>query len=168
MTLIFITVISLIILTSMQHILLYHKMVSKQEEAQEKFYQLEKMALKLNRHVLRPSCSISYSSANQIIQKLIHQQGCYLKKAGSDYFYLKEDLGVFHCLTVMQNNKKYSTRHQRLSIATQNNTHTSSALQIRLVHLGPPSECKGTERMVKLGISSWRYLPGFHDDYGID
>lgn len=118
-TLLMITVISLLLLASMQHILLYHKVINRQEESHKNFYNLEHVARQLSQKyevLLAPNCVIKEDSQNQILHKLLHNQGCSLSNDGLQYGYFIEDLGDFPCLVVLGNNQMYATHHQRLSV----------------------------------------------------
>ena len=158
-TMIIIAVISLLILTSMQHILLYYKAINKQELLHRSFYQFEKVAYQLTHSgfsSINRACIVYADSANQIIQNLLHHQGCSL--SNSSYYYLIEDLGEFPCLITNHKGRKYATHHQRISVMQMEEGIPSSFLQIRFISVGGTIACFTKEHSIRLGISSWRYF----------
>ncbi|MGC1182028.1 type II secretion system protein [Legionella sp.] len=159
MTLIITTIISLLILNFMQHILLYHKAINKQEEFHQQFYQLEEIALYLGQSGSITLDCVSYKdSANQVMQKLAQGGGCSLKRGEFEYHYFIEDLGVFPCLLVNKNGKKHASYHHRISVVQMDEGYPASFLQERFIWVGPILNCLAQEHFVHLGISSWRYF----------
>lgn len=160
-TLLMITVISLLLLASMQHILLYHKVISRQEESHKNFYNLENVVGQLSQKYLAlsaPNCVIEEISQSQVLHKLLHHQGCSLSNEGLRYEYLIEDLGNFPCLVTRVKNQQYATHHQRLSVVQLDKGKPLSFLQVRLIAVGKLTNCLVKERVTPLGISSWCYL----------
>lgn len=160
-TLLMITVMSLLLLASMQHILLYHKAINRQEESHKNFYNLENVARQLSQKyvaLFAPNCVIKEDSQNQILHKLLHHQGCSLSNEGLQYEYLIEDLGDFPCLIARSKNRMYATHHQRLSIVQFDKGRPLSFLQIRLIAAGKLANCFVKEHVIPIGISSWSYL----------
>ncbi|HHY0701637.1 TPA: type II secretion system protein [Legionella anisa] len=160
-TLLIIGVISLLILTSMQHVLLYYKTINKQEVLHQNFYQLEGVALRLlHQHTtLNSDCVIRSDSANQVIHNLLEHKGCSLKSGLTQYKYYIEDLGEFPCLVVRYKGRKSASHHQRVTVAPFEEGSPVSLLQIRLISSGRAIPCLATEHVTPLGVSSWRYLP---------
>ena len=157
-TLLIIGVISLLILVSMQHILLYHKAINQQEVQHQNFYQLESIVLHLAHKrlvAIDQVCIVHKDSANQVLQKLVHLKGCTL----GGYQYLIEDLGEFPCFVVNIGSKKRATHHQRVSVVQLEEGIPKSLLQMRFIHVGGIVNCPINERFVSLGVSSWRYFP---------
>lgn len=160
-TLLMITVISLLLLASMQHILLYYKVINRQEESHKNFYNLENVARQLSQKyvpVSTPNCVIKEESQNQVLHKLLHHQGCSLSNEGLQYEYLIEDLGDFPCLIAGSKNPKYATHHQRLSVVQLDKGRPLSFLQVRLIAVGKLANCFAKEHVISIGISSWCYL----------
>lgn len=161
MTLICTAVISVLIVTSMQHILLYYKAINKKEALHQHFYQLEEVAMQLAQTAFSADtegCVSKKDSANQAIQKLVHHEGCSLKHGATRYQYLIEDLGEFPCLISFKKGQKKATRHRRVSIIQMEEEFPVSLLQLRFIALGSVANCLETERTVSLGVSSWRYF----------
>ncbi|MCE3533351.1 type II secretion system protein [Legionella resiliens] len=160
-TLLIISVISLLILTSMQHVLLYYKTINKQEVLHQNFYQLEGVALRLlqQQPVLNSECLMRSDSANQVIHNLLEYKGCSLKSGLAQYKYYIEDLGEFPCLVVRYKGRKSASHHQRVTVASFEDGSPASLLQIRLISAGRAIPCLATEHAAPLGVSSWRYLP---------
>lgn len=155
MTLMVMAVISLLVLTSMQHILLYYKVMNRQEELHQHFYQLDELILHLSQE---PKCLSPHHAVNQILNQLVHGEGCFLKRGTNEYRYLVEDLGTFPCLVVNQNGVHHATHHHRISLVSLEDAHPDSLLQVRLISVGPVSACEIKTRSIVLGVSSWRYF----------
>ncbi|MBI2786291.1 MAG: type II secretion system protein [Legionella longbeachae] len=162
LTLLIISVISLLILASMQHILLYYKVINKQEELHQNFYQLESLVLRLayKRTISEEqACVVHEDSANQVMHTLRYQRGCALNRGLSHYQYLIEDLGEFPCLVTYYRGRKRATHHQRISAVQIEGGTPASFLQIRFITTGGVPNCLTKERQIVLGMSSWRYFP---------
>ncbi|WP_115706947.1 pilus assembly PilX N-terminal domain-containing protein [Legionella sainthelensi] len=160
-TLLMIMVMSLLLLASMQHILLYYKIINRQEESHKNFYNLEHVARQLSEKYVAffaPNCVIKEDSQNQILYKLLHHQGCALSNEGLQYEYLIEDLGDFPCLVARSENRIYATHHQRLSIVQLDKGKPLSFLQVRWIAVGKLAKCLVKEHVIPIGISSWCYL----------
>lgn len=167
MTLMMTTIISLLVLTGMQHLLLFYKVINKQEETHHHFYQLEQLALQLAstpREITQGPCFIDKESANSVVRKLLQQEGCVLKKNNLNYRYYIEDLGEFPCLVVYKNGQKRATHHRRISIAQMEEGLPNALMQLRLISIGSLLHCLNEEHTIALGVSSWRYLSSV-DDY---
>ncbi|WP_454781135.1 type II secretion system protein [Legionella sp. WA2022007384] len=160
-TLLIIGVISLLALTSMQHVLLYYKAINKQELFHQNFYQLEDVTSQLlhQHQTFNQDCLVHSDSANQAIHHLLHQKGCSLVSGSSQYKYFIEDLGEFPCLVVRQKGRTSATHHQRVTVVSIEDGAPASLLQIRFINTGGVIPCLAKERSVSLGVSSWRYLP---------
>ena len=163
LTLCIILVVSLLLITSLHHILLYHKALNQQEIQHRNFYQLEHLARQLvltSRAAMDKDCIVAKDAPNQIIQQLIHNQGCLLVIGQSKFRYMIEDLGDFPCLVVHQQQQKYASHHTRISmLMIGEDDSTTSVLQLRWIRASAFLECIGIEHSVNSGISSWRYLP---------
>lgn len=163
MTLCIILVISVLLITCLHHVLLYHKALNKQELRHQSFYQLEDLAGQLARSshlAIDKNCIELGDSANQVIQQLIHNEGCSLVVGQASYRYLIEDLGDFPCLVIHQEQSKHATRHLRVSVLLlADDENTASVLQLRFIKPSSAIDCPGAEYTVTPGISSWRYLP---------
>lgn len=161
-TLLIIAVISLLLLASMQHILLYYKAINKLEALHRSFYHLEDVALQLAQKRFisgEQACMMQEDSANKVIQNLLHQKGCTLVNGLLHYQYFIEDLGEFPCLLTYYEGNKHTTYHRRVSVMNIEDENRRSLLQIRFIYVSGIAKCEKKERMVSLGISSWRYFP---------
>ena len=161
MTLICTAVISLLIVTSMQHILLYYKAINKKEALHHHFYQLEEVAMELAQTAFSADtegCVSKKDSANQVIQQLARHEGCSLKHGTTRYQYLIEDLGEFPCLISFKKGQKRATQHRRVSVIQMEEEFPFSLLQLRFIALGSAAPCLETEHAIALGVSSWRYF----------
>lgn len=161
-TLLIITVISVLVVTSMQHILLYYKAINRQEVLHQRFYQLENVASQLAHAKLTSlnrSCIVDEDAANQVMNNLLHQKGCSLADGVVHYQYLIEDLGEFSCLITLKQGQKHATLHRRVSVVQIQENIPTSFLQIRFITVGGMANCLSQEHFIPLGTSSWRYLP---------
>jgi hypothetical protein len=161
MTLCIVLVISLLLLTCMQHVLLYYKALNKQEIRHQNFYQLENLALQLvsTKHLAK-QCLEQRDAPNQVIHDLMNNEGCLLDIEQHKYRYFIEDLGDFACLLVHEKQRKTATHHFRITIVLlADEENAASALQIRFIKPSEVVGCLGKEHFVRAGLSSWRYLP---------
>lgn len=160
-TLLTVMVISLLVLTCLQHVLMYHKSVNKIEVQHQNFYQLERIAIQLARAKpsdLNENCLHSDDDANHVIHQLTHSEGCSLAVGLLKYRYFIEELGDYSCLIAQSNHTNYSTHHRRVSLMFLGDESQNSLLQIRYIMPIRAQACLGTEHHVSLGISSWRYF----------
>ncbi|WP_392536862.1 type II secretion system protein [Legionella sp. 227] len=160
-TMLIMGVIGLLILTSMQHTLLYYKAINKHEVVHQNFYQLEDVALQLlHQHTDLPQdCVIHTDSANQVTHHLLHNKGCSLIIGETQYKYYIEDLGEFPCLRAYYRGRNTATHHQRVTVVPVENGTPGALLQIRFISGGRVVPCLAKEHSISLGVSSWRYLP---------
>ncbi|KTD31702.1 hypothetical protein Lmor_2578 [Legionella moravica] len=164
MTLCTLLVISLLILTNMQHVLLYSKALNRQEYQHQNFYQMEDILMWLTeiqtQHIDK-DCFISEKGANKVIGQLVRDDGCLVDGDTLRYRYLIEDLGDFPCMVVEKKGKLLSTHHFRITLLQRSDEHNpaSSVLQIRDIKAIASASCQGEAHRVSAGISSWRYIP---------
>ncbi|MFJ1268080.1 type II secretion system protein [Legionella lytica] len=152
-------VISLLVVSSMQHLLLYFKASNHQEALHQRFYQLEALALQLAQQKSSVSSCIRHQdAANRALDILLQHQGCSFKDGELSYQYFIEDLGFFPCLVVYEQGQKHASHHQRISVLSLEEGVPVSFLQIRYLSASTMANCTGKERLIRLGISSWRYL----------
>lgn len=152
-------VISLLVVSSMQHLLLYFKASNHQEALHQRFYQLEAVALQLaQQKFFASSCIRHQDDANHALDTLLQHRGCSFKNGELSYQYFIEDLGSFPCLVAYEQGQKRASHHQRISVVSQEEGIPVSFLQIRYLSAGTIANCVGNERLIRLGISSWRYL----------
>jgi hypothetical protein len=156
MTLCILSVISILLVTCMHHVLLYHKAINQLEQRHQNFYQLEQLAtLIINTAQSNSSCLKSSNTPNQIIIQLLNNRGCLITVGSSRFRYMIEDLGDFPCLMV----KQRASHHLRLSmVLLADGEHEASGLQLRLIQSSEKKECFGKIHQINSGISSWRYF----------
>jgi Tfp pilus assembly protein PilX len=162
LTLCITTVMSLLVLSGMQHVLLYQRAASKQEKLHQRFYQLEHTArgiIGATEHTWA-NCMYLQNSANQVIQELIKKNGCSLRLGDSKYRYMIEDLGTYPCLVNYAQETPKATHHFRLTVLGYFSEEEGvSAVQIRVVKRSSALLfCDRKVSMVNTGISSWRFL----------
>lgn len=158
LTLSVITIISLLLLSAMQQLMLYQRSASAQQFAHQGFYQLEDVAAQLiNSSGIDEACVKSQDKADDIIQLMLNHQGCSLVSGQSHYRYFFEDLGNFPCLVLKDEGGTRATHHLRLSLLSDDDK-PPKILQIRVIQKGAPSTCSRALHEVLLGVSSWRYI----------
>lgn len=159
MTLLLVCVISLLLLTSLQHLLLSYNGFKQLEKSHQRFYQLEAVAKNIAQSTsLMRLCLLQEEGANRIIRRLVSHEGCPISIEERHYLYFIEELGDFPCLLSLQNNKPMSTRHRRISVLSLGENRPDSLVQLRLITPIQVQECEGEKQTISLGVSSWRYL----------
>ncbi|MFA6301796.1 MAG: type II secretion system protein [Legionella sp.] len=165
MTLLTVAVISLLVLSSMQHILLFHKAMNTLEQHYQHRVQLESIGMKLLQKNASTSCVASWDFANKSMQKLLNYEGCRVEDSTARFLYIIEDLGEFPCLLIREKNKVYSSHHKRVSVLLLNEEgRADSLMQLRYISAINYLGCTEEEQEVRPGISSWRYFAGISDN----
>lgn len=161
-TLCIVSLISVLVLSSMQQMLLYQRAMNKQEQAHQYFYDLERII-----HYLialpekeRISCVQHQDSANEVLHQVLKKEGCALKTDKANYHYVIEDLGNYPCLMINDKTTIKATHHFRFTVAQDKPLQPSSIMQVRVIQPVPLLQCDSEVRYVDAGISSWRYLIG--------
>jgi hypothetical protein len=145
----------------MQHILLYYKGINQLEILHHNFYQLESLAMQLveaKSRVIDKRCVLPEDSPNKIMQRLSRYEGCSLEIGAHHYRYFVEELGDYPCLIARHENKKVSTHHRRISVLSIGDKRPDSLVQLRSIEAIKYQDCEGKERVLPLGVSSWRYF----------
>ena len=152
---------SLLVLTCLQHVLMYQKVLQAFETEHQHFYKLEAIAMQLANSNADKDCIEYGDAANQVMSRLKKGEGCVLKVGSLKYRYVIENLGDFPCLRVKTNLGRFSTHHIRVSVLLLSDEGPDSLIQLRRlipINLQP---CIGEENQVNSGISSWRFITGF-------
>lgn len=158
MTLCMLLVMSVLVLTCMQHVLLYYQAINKVEKHHREFYALENIATQLAQRDLSSSPCIEHSDEpNKIVTRLATKAQCSITYNSIQYHYLIEDLGVFPCL-IIEAASPYSSYHRRISVLAVNQEHNRAVVQIRFIHPVARVACSTKAQAIKPGVSSWRYL----------
>lgn len=160
LTLSVIAIISLLLLSAMQQLMLYQRSASTQNVTHQGLYQLEDVAAQLiHASGIDEACVKSQDKANDIIQLLLNHQGCLLVSGQIQYRYFFEDLGNFPCLVEAQDGLVRATHHLRLSVLlVPDDDKPPKVLQIRVIQRGARATCHKRPQDVLLGVSSWRYI----------
>ncbi len=160
-TLCLIVLISLLVLSSMNNLMLYQHAMTQHEIDHQNVYQLERIThqlIKLPKHQLK-SCMYLQDLANHTIKELIKKEGCQLTTQKVPYRYLVEDLGIYPCLITVKDNLVYSTHHFRFTVLKSETEESNSILmQLRVIQSTKLKTCNASIHYIKVGISSWRYL----------
>jgi hypothetical protein len=162
---------SLLLLASMQHVLLYQRASNKQEEGHQRFYELEHIA----RHLIDApidklqACMIKQNLANKALQQVKDKGRCTITVKKNNYRYLIEDLGEYSCLIGLHKGAKKSTHHFRFTLLSLLDKNPPSlVVQIRVIRLAKSFSCTKNVKYVALGISSWRYIENIESIYNQD
>jgi type II secretory pathway pseudopilin PulG len=159
MTLCIVAIISMLLLTCMQHLLLYSNAINKQELFQHEFYQLEQLALQLIKGPLDSQCLSFQDAANQSFERVKAHNACFLSLGKNSYYYLIEDMGVLPCWMIHKKSWNYSAQRLRLSVLKDSNVeYNSPLLQIGLFKAVSLVPCFEQEHSVPEGVISWRYV----------
>ncbi|ARG96998.1 hypothetical protein [Legionella micdadei] len=158
--LLFITVLSLLVLTQMQLVFLDYKSINQRNEQHQAFFQFEKDAKKLAEIITsstQHACVIPAMDANAVIRVLKTKQACISTHEKQQFYYLVEDLGQFPCIQTVVDNIIYSTSHLRISMLSAN--QQAGILQLRIARLAQLANCECNEPiLIRSRLLSWRYL----------
>jgi hypothetical protein len=158
-TIMMLGLITILILSQLQQIFLYHKAIRQIDEHQQKLYRLEAIANQLVRDIkvnINEACVVPEQDPDEVVDKLKNTGGCLLSDANESYEYLIEELGIFPCLQVDFNNHRYSTWHRRLTIRLRG--QRLGFLQLRIAQQVSKQFCVEEQiRIIKQGIISWRF-----------
>jgi hypothetical protein len=118
-TILMLAMLTLLVLSLMQAVLLYVKAGNQLTHRHQAFYQLETAA-----HLLQLShlanhdfqCTVENKSPNEVIEHLKHHHGCEKVIGQEAYVYLLEDLGDFPCLQIELEHQIWSSHHWRLTV----------------------------------------------------
>ncbi len=165
-TLMMIMIISLLLLTRLQALLLYTKITARHEIYHQDFYRLESLAKKLmanNPSQLPHRCRREMDDPNEALKRLKQNKACLLTENQMSYLYFIEDLGIQPCLVVQRGKRQLSSHHWRYTLGFIKEGEINAVLQTRMIVSAKRNECMQTAKPVKTGISSWRYLPSLAD-----
>lgn len=158
-TLLFLSIIALLMLAQMQLLFLHYKALAMNSTRRHVFWELEAAARAWGSEVNRlpPACQINVNSADEVIEQVKKHQTCQKTFHGKSYFLAVEDLGSFPCLQITRNNLIYSSHHWRLTVEASQ--ESVAVIQLRIAMSEVFGECKeSTSRLIHSGIISWRYL----------
>lgn len=156
LTLCSIMVISMLLLTCMQQITLYRKAINRREMQHQRFYQLEEaMQYLMKRGVKNKACIMKGKSANWSLKILTQHQGCSLSLGAFQYRYLYESLDSYPCWVVSDSEQNFLAAFKRLTLLQEEG---GVVLQVSFISKGELSTCTEKLRILKSGISSWRYF----------
>lgn len=164
MTLLLLGVVSALIVTQLEMVLLHQKATKQVIERQQLRQNLEQLAQQIlisSSSQRQSNCTIAaYQNPNQVIAQLKMKRACILTKDKSNYIYLIEDLGVEPCLQTMVHDVRYSAKHRRLTIASDG--EASDYLQIVVAELTDFRPCAMQQKIRRImpGFVSWRFWTG--------
>lgn len=156
-TLLMISLLALMTLSQLQLFFLQLKATNQLLFEKKIVQQLEMSAgILLAAKTVKKECLIPMINANKVIKRLQRQEGCLTIINNKPYRFMIEDAGIFPCLKIRVANQVYASRHQRLTIMTDDTHHS---LQWRIAKIAPDESCEQPASVViKPSVISWRYL----------
>jgi type II secretory pathway pseudopilin PulG len=152
-TLLLMVIMSVLVLTAMQQILLFAKALQHQKTQEMQFYELESLAYRLisdkgiDAHCIKPEMD-----ANAILAQ-VAKRGCVIQEGRLQYRYLIEDLGDYACLMVKFKDQMHPSHHTRITVM-----QNSRYIQIRMIKKGESTNlCEEEWGLLKEGVSCWRH-----------
>ncbi len=143
-TIILLSVFSLLLLSNMQQLLLAFKTAENLNITHRSFYYLGLLADNFS-HSLPYQCQTTH----------INSPYCTLKKYGHTYQYALNDLGLYPCLKIIKENKRYSSHHWLISI---HDVDAQKTLHVRIAKPITAGDCFTRVRPIPEGILSWYLL----------
>ncbi len=158
-TILMLAMVTLLILSLMQAVLLYVKAGNQITKRHQAFYQLETVThLLWHSHLEHhdSQCTVEDKSPNEVLGLLQHHHGCEKVFGQQAYLYLIEDLGSFPCLRIELHHQIWSSHHWRLTVMAKMPPYATLQLQFsKPVSL---QACDGHAVIIREGVVSWRHL----------
>lgn len=157
-TILMLAMLTLLVLSLMQAMLLYVKAGHELTVRHQTFYQLETAAKVIRLSQLanqEAPCTVEEKPFHSIIESL-SKRGCEKVIHSHVYLYLFEDLGVFPCLHMVRKHHTFSSHHWRLTVIPKK--QPSEVLQLRITSKANLQACDGNVVDIRQGMVSWRYL----------
>ena len=159
LTLLLLGVITALILTQLEMLLVYQKSTNHWILWQKMHHNLEQFAVKImaqTGNLRRSQCVIPmHLNPNESIAELSTNRGCLGVMDKINYYYSLEDLGIQPCLQALVDDKHYSTHHWRLTLVSE--AAPQDILQIRFAKLAEYQLCLDNPiRQITPGLVSWR------------
>lgn len=126
MTLVFIMIFSLLILTMMQKLMFSSQIYEKIRTQHRAFYDLDTVAEHLFQHIfaLKDRCTIPENDLSSVEESWLKEKGCELILSDNKYHYLFADIGEFPCLEITTTENKMGSHHWWIIISSENMRHT--------------------------------------------
>lgn len=157
-TLAMIIIISLLLLSQMQQIMLYAKALGQQNHSAQRLLQMEAIAEKLvHDKTLTDNwdCMLEQDEPNAILD-LVEKRGCKVN-GNAPYQFLIEDLGIVDCLLIREKSGIFASHHRRFSLI-QNEEEEKNYLQIRQIEASvSKGSCSKSPKIIEKGLVGWRY-----------
>lgn len=151
-TLVMIFIVSLLVGSAMQQLVLHQSHLARLKMRHQEFYQMERMALDL---VAKWHPSACNAAEGDVQQTLEHGGGCLLESGRDEYRYLIEDLGDFACMIIPVEGGYMASHQQRITLRAVTSGHW---LYLRFATPIPPFECEGRFIAIRHGVLSWRFI----------
>ncbi len=152
-TMMMIGILTMLILTLMQGVLLYIKSNNQMVSNHQLFNHMEAMANKLNMH--DKACTVHDKNPNQLLALLASHHGCNITDGKRQYAYLLGDLGLFPCLQMEVDEALHGSRHVLVTIASMQPPKLT--LQLRFALPAETPECESSvSHRIHPGVVSWR------------
>lgn len=155
-----ITLMTMLLFTLLQGLLLYYKAYGALMSQHQSFYQLEKVAEKImeKEAIPQPACIFSAMDARKMKAHLMAKEGCNWQVLKQNYRYGWLDKGKKTCVQVQKGNVFLPTHHWFLMVI---NPSSEDGLMLRLAKPMPGSGklCpQSRRRIIFPGIISWYRL----------
>jgi len=156
-TVLMISLLSILVLTSLQAVYLEFKMINQLIANHRAFYQLEETAKKLAQQIDQlQHCVTQDSDLTHMDSVLLQHQGCKIQNQDDTFYYLFTDLGRDNCLVLRLDNIFY-TSHQWL-VSVMYTKLPGHVLEVRLAFPDEKSACESPKVLQLNGHQmSWRY-----------
>lgn len=154
-TMLFIFVSTLLILSLMQCVLLYSQEARQRVTNHKAFHDLELEGEQLD--INQFDCIVSESNPNQLVLNVLKHRGCTKLVEKQKWLYSIADLGLYPCLPIVIDKKKYASHHWLITLSSE---QVNKTLQFRIVK---PSDVVALcnlsyEHIISQGVVSWRLL----------
>ncbi len=152
-TLLMIAVISLLVLSLMQAVLLYMKTCNQLIHQHDVLHEMESVIQRLD--LARSDCVVHQKTPNELIDQMVAHQGCTHTEKDRVYTYIIGDLGPYPCLPIETPNGLQGSRHWLITIATASLPNT--LLQVRLSMPEKTQAClRSAPHPIHAGVLSFR------------
>ena len=160
-TLILIAILTGLMLSLMQSVLLYYKVIAQVTRQHDLFYELERVTHQVQLDYQQGrlhQCIVQDSHLDETRPALRPKPGCVLTQNNHTYPFLIEDLGDHPCLRGMKGDRRHASHHVRITVLSS--SLGQAYLQIRVAE--PATQVlvctDAVTRLIPWGVISWRYV----------
>lgn len=154
-TMLMLVVMTLLVLSMMQSVLLYMKASNQLFHQHTVFYDMEDVINRLD--VASSNCVVNNQNPNQLIDLLVANQGCTHEENRRKYTYIIGDLSLYPCFQIKTASGMRGSRHWLITIASTGLPHV--VLQVRIAEPTETEPCLLTVvHPIHAGVLSWRRI----------